>query len=214
MNQVLAAQAAGDRLLELIGAVSTSPATAGVAGLVTAGVLGLSAAGKARNRYASAVAIARFGVTASPSMLVVTFLIAWEAALALTILVSLVVAPAMAAAALGLAAVTFAGFVFSIARSLARGHQFACMCFGSSGTRVSPLALGRAAALAVTASIGALVARAEMTPLDFNEIALCAIVSAGTVSGLALVSQSSQVWSRDDPFIFETGLVPVEGGVR
>lgn len=214
MNHILAAQGVGDQLREVIAAVSTSPETAGVAGMVTAGVLGWSAAGKARNRYASAVALVRFGVTKSPSIRAATALIAWEATLALAVVTSLVVAPAVAVATLALAAATFAGFTLGIARSLSRGHRFACMCFGSSETLVSPFAIGRAATMAVTAGVGAAVAAGQMTPLQLTEAFLSVTVAAGTLSALVLARHLPQVWNHSDPFVFEVTLVPPERGAR
>lgn len=112
-------------------------------------VLAWSGVSKLDGLASTANAFTSFGVTRRPSRWAAVGLAAVELSVALSLGLSVVIERAWRAqsAPLVVAGVLFASFALLIGRSLSRGAQFACNCFGSSTELLSVFSLLRAIAL-------------------------------------------------------------------
>lgn len=170
----------------------TAPTGYGIAVWILAIVFVWSGVAKLRQPILAAVAMMNFGVLRRVRPRLGSTLGAAELLLAL-----LLITGTLPALFLPVTAGLLWLFVLLIARSLLAGEDFACFCFGDADSRLSRLTLVRTGALALLASVMAIV------PLPYASFDrtyfLQAISAAAFVGTIVLGSQIAKLlrWNRD-----------------
>jgi hypothetical protein len=170
----------------------TAPTGYGLAVWILAIVFVWSGVAKLRQPILAAVAMMNFGVLRRVRPRLGSTLGAAELLLAL-----LLITGTLPALFLPVTAGLLWLFVLLIAKSLLSGKDFACFCFGDADSRLSRLTLVRTGALALLASVMAIV------PLPYASFDrtyfLQAIPAAALVGTIVLGSQIAKLlrWNRD-----------------
>ena len=170
----------------------TAPTGYGIAVWILAIVFVWSGVAKLRQPTLAAVAMVEFGVLRRVRPRLGSALGAAESLLAL-----LLIAGTLPALFLPVTAGLLWLFVLLIAKSLLSGKDFACFCLGDSDSRLSRLTLVRTGALALLASVMAVV------PLPYASFDrtyfLQAISAASLVGTIVLAAQIAKLlrWNRD-----------------
>ena len=170
----------------------TAPTGYGIAVWILAIVFVWSGVAKLRQPTLAAVAMVEFGVLRRVRPRLGSALGAAESLLAL-----LLIAGTLPALFLPVTAGLLWLFVLLIAKSLLSGKDFACFCLGDADSRLSRLTLVRTGALALLASVMAVV------PLPYASLDrtyfLQAISAAALVGTIVLASQIARMlrWNRD-----------------
>ena len=170
----------------------TAPTGYGIAVWILAIVFVWSGVAKLRQPILAAVAMMNFGVLRRVRPRLGSTLGAAELLLAL-----LLITGTLPALFLPVTAGLLWLFVLLIAKSLLSGKDFACFCFGDADSRLSRLTLVRTGALALLASVMAIV------PLPYASFDrtyfLQAISAAAFVGTIVLGSQIAKLlrWNRD-----------------
>ena len=173
----------------------TAPAGYGIAVWVLTIIFAWSGVAKLRKPTLAAMAITAFGVLRRIRPRLGSALGGAEVLLALF----------LAAGILPMVALPFSAgllwlFVLLIARSLWRGKDFACFCFGDAGSRLSRWTLARTAALAMLASVLAI---APLPTVPYASLAtthiLQAVAAAAIVGTVVLGGQIPRLlrWNSD-----------------
>jgi hypothetical protein len=170
----------------------TAPTGHGIAVWILAIVFVWSGVAKLRQPTLAAVAMVDFGVLRRVRPRLGSALGAAELLLAL-----LLIAGTLPALILPVTAGLLWLFVLLIARSLHSGKDFACFCLGDADSRLSRLTLVRTGALALLASVMAVVPQ-PYASFDRTYF-LQAISAAAFVGTIVLASQISRLlrWNRD-----------------
>jgi len=170
----------------------TAPTGYGIAVWILAIVFVWSGVAKLRQPILAAVAMMNFGVLRRVRPRLGSTLGAAELLLAL-----LLITGTLPALFLPVTAGLLWLFVLLITRSLLAGEDFACFCFGDADSRLSRLTLVRTGALALLASVMAIV------PLPYASFDrtyfLQAISAAAFIGTIVLGSQLAKLlrWNRD-----------------
>jgi hypothetical protein len=153
---------------------------------------------KLRRPATAATALSDFGVTRTPSAPLGTALGAVEAVLAVSLAATSAHADVRALVPALAACVLLWSFTFLIMRSLHRGDDFACHCFGESEDRLSRWTAVRTAGLAVlaTGAVGVNVTAEHSAGTE--AVALSAVAGLAVVGGTALASHIRDLlrWNR------------------
>jgi hypothetical protein len=170
----------------------TAPTGYGIAVWILAIVFVWSGVAKLRQPTLAAVAMMDFGVLRRVRPRLGSALGAAELLLAL-----LLISGTLPALFLPVTAGLLWLFVLLIAKSLLSGEDFACFCFGDADSRLSRLTLVRTGALALLASVLAVV---PLPYASFDRTYLLQAISAAAFVGtIALSSQIAKLlrWNRD-----------------
>jgi hypothetical protein len=170
----------------------TAPTGYGIAVWILAIVFVWSGVAKLRQPTLAAVAMVDFGVLRWVRPRLGSALGAAELLLAL-----LLIAGTLPALLLPVTAGLLWLFVLLIAKSLLSGKDFACFCLGDADSRLSRLTLVRTGALALLASVMAVVPL-PYASFDWTYV-LQAISAAALVGTIVLASQFAKLlrWNRD-----------------
>lgn len=196
-------QSIGDAIAAALSAVVSDDGTRAVLWLL-AFVFLWSGTAKLRNPERAAWALVDFGVAhrvqAARGIAFATVEVATGAAL----IVGAVLGGAIAVAAAGAAALLFAAFVILIARSLSRGEQFECFCFGEGSGALSARTLVRAGALAALA-VTTVAQAGGLTVAPAADIALLpGVIAASALSiGVLLFSIPNLLTWNANPFAID-----------
>jgi hypothetical protein len=167
------------------------PTFAGIAGYLLALVFLFSSVAKLRQPGLAATAIANFGFGRRPYPILGLLLGIAELALALLLMVSVRVAPWLAAFVLWL-------FALLIARSLLAGSHFACFCFGNDDSAMSWRTFVQTALLAVLASLLSQTSDQSAAALGPGDRLDQAMIAAALLAVLVLGTRAIDLlqWSR------------------
>lgn len=169
------------------------PPMADVFTWILVGVFAWSGIVKLKNPIAAAMAMVDFNVVRRARRLYGFGLGAAETTLAVWLALGL-----RPQAALGAASILFATFVILIGRSLTRGAEFTCHCFGDDEGKISVKTLARALMLLSLSGLLFLAAPIEEGSLGATDVP-AAVTGVAIVGMVALASRLRRLltWNRD-----------------
>lgn len=199
-------------LAGILDAAASGILTRDVAGTLALGlslVLLWSGVAKLKAPDRLAQAITDFGVTKTAYVRLAIAVALFEVTLGIALTVSSALLPGVRLPALSIATLTFGLFAGLIARSLHRGHDFACFCFGEA-TPISRSTLWRAGALAATAAVSTAGTAVDSAPPVAGEFVARAAVASAAVGVISLTALIPGILARTREALLSFGPVVTE----